>query len=115
MLFIYIIILLSIIYLYNLSQYNLHSFNTWHKTDNWFLHPVDGGCCVFGQFMALLTSITLVIITIINIKWLPQLLYILIIGWLLLPLLMNNSWITIWCIPLSILWIFLLIYITNFY
>ena len=100
-------IFISIIYLILLSQYNLHDFNTIGKSDNWFLHPYNGGCCIFGQIMAFLTCFVLILILctpFVN-KYIIYFLYILSISWLLLPYCMNNEWLSLCSIPLAIIWI----------
>jgi hypothetical protein len=103
-----IIIWLSIIYLFFISQYNLHDFNTIGYSSNWFLHPENGGCCIFGQIMAFLT-IFLLLFIIYQPEYLPtkRILYILSISWIILPFLMNNTWLSIACLPLGIAWIYI--------
>ena len=104
-------ILLSIFYLYQISQYNLCSFNTIRTSTNWFLHPSNGGVCVFGQIMALLTSILLFIMiaTVLYTNKIHYLiviiLYILSLLWIVGSCIMNNNWLGIRCIPLAIVWI----------
>ena len=102
-------ILLSIIYLFQMSQYNLHDFNTIHTSTNWFLHPYNGGVCIFGQLMALLTSILLSGIQCIALymktyHWMKYILYVLAFSWIVFPFFMNNSWLGITSIPLAIIW-----------
>lgn len=103
-------ILVSIFYLLKISQYNLYDFNTIHKSTNWFIHPYNGGVCIFGQLMALLTSILLCCILCIALyiktyHWNKYVLYILAFSWVVFPFLMNNNWLSIMSIPLAILWI----------
>ena len=104
-------ILLSIFYLYQISKYNLCKFNNIRTSTNWFLHPSNGGVCVFGQIMALLTSILLFIIIGIVIytnkvhSITVIILYILSFLWIVGSFTMNNNWLSIMCIPLAIVWI----------
>ena len=99
-----VLILVSIFYLYVLSQYNIQSFNHW-TSENWFIHPYDGGCCVFGQLMAFLTILLLLILLSLGITrgWIYVALSL---GWLILPVSMNNAWLSFYSIPLAILWLF---------
>lgn len=104
-------ILLSILYLYIISQYNLCTFNTVSTADNWFIHPSNGGVCIFGQFMALLTCILLFSI-LCFVRYTNKMydliiiiLYLLSILWVFGSYFMNNSWLSFMCIPLAIVWI----------
>jgi hypothetical protein len=96
-------VILSIIYLYLLSQYNVHDFNTLGTSNDWFLHPYDGGCCIFGQIMAYLTCILLLLLLLTN-TLSSSLLLTLAFLWVTIPYFMNNTWLSVWCIPVSILW-----------
>ena len=93
---------LSIFYLYQISQYNICSFNNIHTSKDWFLHPSNGGVCIFGQVMAILTCMLLVILLLYPKK---IILYGLAFLWVIIPYLMNNSWLSLMCIPLAITWV----------
>ena len=98
-----IAVIVSIIYLYLLGQYNLQDFTTIGTSSDWFLHPYDGGCCIFGQIMIYLTCLLLIILLVTN--TLSSSLFItLAFLWVTIPYLMNNAWLSIWCIPVAIVW-----------
>lgn len=99
------ILLYSMFYLLVVCTYNLQTFNTITTSSNWFVHPIDGGCCVFGQFMAVLTCLFLLYSQYsCNYKINQYLLGIVLLGWMFIPHLMNNDWLSIQCLPLCLLW-----------
>jgi hypothetical protein len=105
-----IAILLSIVYLFLLSQYNLCSFNSISTSSNWFIHPSNGGVCIFGQIMVFLTCILLIVI--VGIVMYSNILYdsiriilvVLSFMWVAGSYFMNNNWLGERCIPVAILW-----------
>ncbi len=103
--------LITILYLCGISQYNICECNNIHTTNNWFIHPSNGGMCVFGQIMAFITCIVCIILCMIlyTLKaytLIIVILYLLSILWVFGSYFMNNSWLSIICIPLAIIWIF---------
>jgi hypothetical protein len=98
-----IALIVSIIYLYLLSQYNVQEFNSIDTSSDWFLHPFDGGCCIFGQVMIYLTCMLLLILLVTD-RLSSSLLLTLAFLWVTLPYFMNNTWLSVWCIPVAIVW-----------
>ena len=97
-------IFVSILYLWWISQYNLRKYNDIRYATNWFLHPYDGGVCVFGQVMAWLTCV--VLLTLCYLRIYPITIFLFLsLSWLFLPALMNNEWLSIASIPLCLIWI----------
>jgi len=87
-----------------MTQYNLQDCNTIGISDDWFVHPWNGGCCIFGQLMALVTCLILLQVGVSKSDSYRWILPTLGLGWVILPRLMNNDWITYTCIPLALLW-----------
>ena len=101
-----ILILISILYLCYISCYNLNDFNNICVATNWFIHPSNGGVCVFGQIMIWLTCLLLLYFYLNEYpKWI---LLFLSISWIVFPYLMNNEWLSIVCIPLAFIWILIM-------
>ena len=95
----------SIFYLLVVCSYNLQSFNTITTSSNWFLHPSDGGSCIFGQLMAVVTCSVLLFCHISSYNMNRDMLRFISLGWIVIPYMMNNEWLSIQCFPLCLLWL----------
>jgi len=91
---------ISILYLIQMTRYRLYDYNSF-ESENWFIHP-EQGSCVFGQLMAILTCLLIVILFFYPNSYLLILLSIL---WCTIPYLMNNTWLSIWSFPLALIWL----------
>jgi hypothetical protein len=114
-----ILFLCSILYLCGISQYNICNCNNIRTANSWFIHPSNGGTCIFGQILSFITCILCIILCIIFYIYQTHMLiivilYVLSILWVFGSYFMNNSWLSIRCIPLAILWIFMTYLITSY-